>query len=146
MTVDTENRHLPSPLGRDVEMVMARHTVQRAAIVGPIIIAIFWFTHGTVGAWSSAIGVGVVVANFLISGLLLSKAARVSLSLYHAAALGGFFIRLGLIMLTMFVVAQLLDVERFAMGIAAVASYLVLLTWEAVAVANGAEKELEWNI
>lgn len=146
MTTEPPDRHLPSPLARDVEMVMARHTAQRAAIVGPLLIGLFWLTSGIVGAWSSAVGVAVVVANFLLSGLLLSKAARVSLSLYHAAALGGFFVRLGLIMLTMFVVAQLVEVDRLAMGLSAVASYLVLLTWEAVAVANGAEKELEWSI
>ncbi len=44
----------------------------------------------------------------------------------------------------MLVVAQAADVDRLAMGVAAVIAYLVLLSWEALAVARGAERELEW--
>ena len=94
---------------------------------------------------SAAIGVVIVAANFVLAGFVLSKAAAISLKLYHAAALFGFFLRLSLIMLVMLVVAQVIDVDRLAMGISAVASYLVLLSWEAVAVSRGEAKELEWS-
>jgi hypothetical protein len=85
-----------------------------------------------------------VVANFLVSGALLSAAARISLSLYHAAALFGFLLRLVLITVVMLMVARVFDIDRMAFGVAAVVSYLVLLTLEAAAVARGGEKELEW--
>jgi uncharacterized membrane protein YqjE len=70
----------------------------------------------------------------------------VSLSLYHAAALVGFFIRLGLIMMTMLILVAIWpDIDRAAMGISAVVSYLTLLSLETIAVAKGSERELDWN-
>ena len=138
-------RYQPSPLGKDVEAIMARHTVRRTIWVGPPLIAVFWLTRGLDGGIAAAVGIAIVVANFLLAGLALSKSARISLSLYHAAALFGFFVRLGLIMLVMFLVAQATEIDRLAMGVSAVVSYLVLLSWEAVAVAKGSERELEWS-
>ena len=41
--------------------------------------------------------------------------------------------------------SQNYDLDRMAMGISVVVSYLVLLSWEAVAVMNGAERDLEWS-
>jgi len=135
----------PSPLGKDVEAIMARHTVRRAVWVAPPLVAVFWFTRGLDGGAASAVGIAIVVGNFLLAGFALSKSARISLSLYHAAALFGFFVRLGLIMLVMLLIAQATEIDRLAMGISAVVSYLVLLSWEAVAVAKGSERELEWT-
>ena len=86
-----------------------------------------------------------MAANFIVAGFVLSKAAAISLKLYHAAALVGFFLRLVLIMLVMLVIAQVIDVDRLAMGVSAVVSYLVLLSWETVAVSRGETKELEWS-
>lgn len=140
-----EERHLPSPLGRDVELTMAKHTVKRAIYVGPALVLIFGLFRGVDGAFAAGVGVLIVVANFLLAGFLLSKSARISLSLYHAAALFGFFLRLGLIMLTMILIAQFIEIDKLAMGISAVVSYLVLLSWEALAVSKGAERELEWS-
>lgn len=129
----------------DVEAILARHTVRRAAIVGPAVIAVLWVTRGAGGGVAAAVGVGLIVMNFLLSGMALSAAARISLSLYHAAALFGFLLRLLLITGVMMVVARLFDIDRIAFGAAAVATYLVLLVLEAVAVARGTEGELEWT-
>ncbi len=128
-----------------VETVLARHTVSRAVYVGPLLIAMFWFTRGWEGAWSAALGVGLVVANFLLAGSMLSISAKISLAVYHAAALFGFFLRLGLMVLTVLLIAQLLPIDRLAFGISAVVAYLVLLSWEAVAVSKGRERNLDWT-
>lgn len=129
----------------DVEATLARHLVRRAVVVGPLVVAGAWALRGVDGAVAAAVGVAVVVANFLVSGLVLSAAARISLTLYHAAALVGFLLRLVLITVVMLVVARLFDIDRIAFGVAAVVSYLVLLTLEAAAVARGRERELEWT-
>ena len=128
----------------DVEVQLALHTVKRAIWIAPILLAIFWLTRGLDGLIGASIGVGVVVANFLVSGWLLSIGARLGLSAYHAAALFGFFLRLGLLTLTMVIVTQVMELDRVAFGIATVVAYLVLLAWETVAVSRGAERELEW--
>lgn len=128
----------------DIEAVMARHTARRAVIVGPVLIVLFWAIRGPEGALASLIGVLIVIGYFLLNGAMLTVAARISLAAYHAAALFGFFLRLGFIAVTMFAVAALVEIDRPALGITVVVSFLALLAWEAVAVAQGRERELEW--
>lgn len=137
--------HQPSVEKRPVEVIISRNIVKRAVWVAPILIAIFGVVGGVEAAVASAVGVAIVVANFLIGGWIMSTAAGISLTLYHAAALFGFFIRLGLITLSMLLVASVTDIDRTAMGVSAVVSYLALLSLEAIAVSRGAERELEWT-
>jgi hypothetical protein len=87
----------------------------------------------------------VIVVNFLLSGWVMSRAATVSMQLYHAAALFGFFLRLGFITVSMLIVANLFEVDRRALGIAAITAFMVLLVLESVATLRGARKELEWS-
>jgi len=129
----------------DVESVLARHTARRAVVVGPVLVAVFAAFRGLDGAVAAVVGVVIVTGYFLFSGAMLSVAARISLAAYHAAALLGFFLRLGLIALTMLVVARVTDIDRIALGVTVVVAYLTLLGWEAVAVAKGRERELEWS-
>src|SRR5919106_5895226 len=124
-----------------VESIIARHIVARAMYVAPALIAVFWLTRAWDGAWSAASGVGLVVVNFLLAGAILSISAKISLAVYHAAALIGFFLRLGLMVFTVLLIAQFLPIDRIAFGISAVAAYLVLLSWEAVAVSKGRERK-----
>ena len=128
----------------DVEVVLARHTVKRTVVVGPILVAAFWAFRGVDGALASLIGVLIVSGYFVLNGFMLAVAARISLGAYHAAALFGFFLRLGLIAVTMIGVAALIEVDRPALGITVVVAFLALVAWEAVAVATGRERELEW--
>ena len=131
-------------MNRPVEAEIARNTVRRAAVVGPVLVAVFGVVRGVDGAIGSAIGVAVVVGNLLLAGLVLSVAARVSLGLYHAAALFGFLLRLVLVAVTLLVVASVADIDRPALGITVVVAYFVLLGWEALAMTRGSERELEW--
>lgn len=128
-----------------MESVLARHTVARSIYVAPALIVVFALASGWEGAWSAALGVAVVVANFLLAGAILSISAKISLAVYHAAALFGFFLRLGLMVLTVLLIAQFLPIDRLALGISAVVAYLVLLSWEAVAVSRGRERNLDWS-
>jgi len=128
-----------------VETVIARHTAARLVWVGPILIAIFGLLGGWDGAIGATIGVVVVGANFLIAGVMLSMALKISLSMYHAAALFGFFLRLGLLVAAMLLIVQFFEIDRVAFGISAVLAYLVSLILESVAVARGRERDLDWT-
>ncbi len=130
----------------NVEAILAAHIVRRTVWIGPPLVLLFASTRGVDGAVAALFGLAIVVGNFLLAGAMLSVAARISSSLYHAAALFGFFLRLGLVTLTMLVVVSLVDLDRLAMGLTAVVSYLLLLSLETVAVAKGAERELEWTV
>ncbi len=134
----------PAPVAADVEAIMARNIVRRALVVGPLIVAVAWFARGSLGGISAAVGVGIVLANFLLSGWALSKAAKLSLNIYRAVAMFGFIVRFGLLAVSMFVVAWLFNVDRLALGLAAIAAFLALLVLESVAMLRGGRKELEW--
>lgn len=128
----------------DVEVVLARHTARRAVVVGPVLVVVAAVARGIDGALAALIGVLIVTGYFVLNGFMLAVAARISLGAYHAAALFGFFLRLGLIALTMIGVAAVIEIDRPVLGITVVVAFLALVAWEAVAVATGRERELEW--
>lgn len=131
--------------GPPIEANIARSTVARAVYVAPVLILLFGALRGWEGAWSAAIGVGVVALNFLLAGAILSISARISLQAYHAAALIGFLLRLGLFVGAVYLIATLVEVDRMAFGISAVVSYLALLAWEAVSITRDREREPSWR-
>ena len=133
--------HEPVP----IEKIMAVHTVARVVYVAPPLILLFGLIAGWGGVWSSALGIAVVVANFLLAGAILSISARISLQAYHAAALFGFLLRLGLFVGAVALIAVTVDVDRPAFGLSAVMCYLALLVLEAIAVSRGEERELTWS-
>jgi hypothetical protein len=135
----------PFPVEANIEAMMARSIVLRVLVVGPVIIAVAWLWRGSLGAFSATIGVAVVALNFLLSGWVMSRAATISMQAYHVAALFGFFVRLGFITISMLVAASLFEVDRRALGVAAIAAFLILLILESIAMLRGARKDLEWS-
>lgn len=117
---------------RPVEREMARSMAKRGWIVIPVLVAVFGLFRGADGAIAAAIGGLVVVGNYLLTGEIMARSARISLPAYYAGALFGYFLRLGLIAGTLLLVAKLFDVDRFALGISVVATYMTLLLWEAI--------------
>ena len=131
--------------GPAIEADLARATVARGIYVGPALVLLFGLLRGWEGAWSAALGVVVVIANFLLAGAILSISARISLQAYHAAALIGFFLRLVLFIGAVYLIASVVEVDRMAFGISAVVAYFTLLTWEAVAMTKDREREPSWR-
>lgn len=119
-----------------IELRLARHIARRVLLVGVPIAAVWWALRGVAGGLSAAGGVAIVAGNYLLTGAVLSRAARVSLGFLHGAALVGFVLRMGLIAGTMLAAAALLPVDRVALGISAVVAYLAALIWEAAVVAR----------
>ena len=65
--------------------------------------------------------------------------------LLTATALLSFVLRLALMTVTLLVLQRVTGVDRIAVTISAVAAYIVMLTWEVVAVARGSQREPEWS-
>ena len=131
--------------GPPIEANLAKETVSRAIYIGPVLVLLFWLLSGWDGAWSAALGVVVVVVNFLLAGAILSISLRISLQAYHAAALIGFLLRLGLFVGAVYLIATLVEVDRIAFGISAVVGYMALLAWEAVSITRDREREPSWR-
>ena len=128
-----------------VEEIVARKIISRALYVAVPLIAVCWLLRGPGGAGAGLLGLVVVVLNLWLAGKLLSRAMRVSLTMYHAAALVGFFLRMALIAGTMLLVVRIVEIDRYAFGISVVAGYLVLITLEAISMTRDRERKLDWT-
>jgi hypothetical protein len=128
-----------------VEAIVARHIVARAVYLALPLLMVSWLLRGPGGAASGALGLVIVVLNLWLAGKVLSLAMRVSLTMYHAAALVGFFLRMALIAGTMLLVVRFVEIDRYAFGITAVVSYMVLITLEAISIMRDRERKLDWT-
>jgi len=114
------------PVERQVVTDMAR----RALPVLPVVILLAWLGWGAAGAASAAYAVGLILVNFLFSALLLETAARISLALLMAAALGGFVVRLAMITAAVLLVKDQSWVELVPLSFTLILTHLGLLVWE----------------
>ncbi len=96
-----------------------------------------WAIGGPGGGASAAIGVALVIANFAAHGLSLSRASRVSIAVVQAVALGGFVVRLGVLLGVMFALNAVPWFSPLAFGLAVVPATLLLLAFETRLVLRG---------
>lgn len=116
--------------GEAPESMIARDMVKKAAIIGPILIIAFGFIWGVHGALSTAYGLAIVVANFVLAAAMLTWAGRISPGFVMGTALFGYLIRLSLIFLAIWLVRSASWVELVPLGITIVVTHLGLLFWE----------------
>src|SRR5438045_4286098 len=88
----------PAAAAPPVERELVIDIAKRGLMVAPAIIAIAAVARGGAGAASAAFAVAVVILNLGLSGASLSWAARTSLNLLIVAALGGFLLRMGVLL------------------------------------------------
>jgi hypothetical protein len=116
--------------GESPETEIAIDLAKRALWVLPGAVLVGAFFWGAGGALSVAYALAIVCANYLLSALLLSQSAKISLGLMMGAALFGFLIRLGLIFLAVWAVRDTWWLEVWPLGITLIVSHLGLLFWE----------------
>lgn len=112
------------------EATIARDIVKRAFIVAPVLLIAFGLIWGVNGALSTAYGLAIVVANFVLAAAMLAWAGRISTGVVMAAALFGYLIRLTLIFLAIWLVRKASWVELVPLGITIIGTHLGLLFWE----------------
>ena len=124
----------------EIEMVRRGVWLGPPALVGAL--AIGAAAGGWDIGWSAAIGIAVVLANFVAHGVSLAWAARRSLTALAAVAVGGFVFRLAAIVAVMFALNQLSFFSPLAFGLAVVPATLLLLAFEMTLLAGGLGSEL----
>ena len=126
-----------------------RELIRRVLPFGPAALVVALVAGLLAGGWpsglSAAIGVGVVVANFVVHGWSLSRAARISLTVLYAVALGGFVVRLAAIVGLMFALDQLPFFSPLAFILAVVPATLLLLAFEMRQLRGRLQAEL-WDL
>ena len=116
--------------GPAVEAEVAADMARRMLPVLPVLVLVAGLFWGPDGAASGAFAVALVLGNLALSAVLLAKAARISLALLMAAALGGFILRLFLLAAIVWMVKDQAWVDITALGITLIVTHLGLLIWE----------------
>lgn len=93
-------------------------------------------------AWSSTIGVGVVLANFVIHALSMAWAAAVSPVALVAVGLGGFAVRLAAIFVALLLLNRLAWFSPGAFVAAVVPATVALLAFEAKVLSGRLQADL----
>jgi hypothetical protein len=115
----------PSP-----ELDVSKDIGRRGLIAAPVIIAVCGVIWGGNGASSSAYGIAIVLANFLLAAAIIATTARISVGLIMGGVLFGYLFRLGLIFLAVWFVKDASWISRPALGVTIIVTHLGLLVWE----------------
>lgn len=115
---------------RAVEQEVAFDMVRRAIPAVPVLLLLAGLGWGVDGALSSGYAVALVLANLALSAVLLATAARISLVVLMAAALGGYVVRLALVTAAVLLVKDQAWVEMVPLGLTIIVTHLGLLVWE----------------
>jgi hypothetical protein len=112
------------------EVAIATDMVRRALPVAPVLMLGCGLVWGVDGALSSAFGIGLVLLNFLLTATLLAWAAKVSPAMLMAATLGGFLVRMGLIVGAVLLAKGSSWASMAPMLLTILVTHLGLLMWE----------------
>lgn len=116
--------------GEAPEVTVSTDMIKRGLVVAPVLVAACAVIWGADGAWSSAYGIAIVLANFALSAAMIATAARISVALMMGATLFGYLIRLGLIFLAVWLVKDAGWISLPALGSTIIVTHLGLLFWE----------------
>jgi hypothetical protein len=112
------------------EREMVRRILPLSVPAIALAVVLGWVISGPGAAASAGIGVGLVVANFVAYAYSLAYAARISLVVLYAVALGGFIVRLGIFVVILVALRQLEWFSTVAFIAAFVPATIALLALE----------------
>jgi hypothetical protein len=125
--VDAPSATVTPPVERSIAFDLARHGLY----VAPAIILVAWLLRGPDGAASAALGVGLAIVNFLATAAGLSWASKRSSTTLAAVAMGGFVVRMGVLLGAMALADALFGwVDVVVLGLTLFGTHLGLLFWE----------------
>jgi hypothetical protein len=122
--------HAPAPDAPAVERELAFDMLKRSVWMAPLILLAAALVWGRDGGSSALVAIGLVVVNLVLAAVSLSWAARRSLTLVMAVALGGFAVRMGLVTAVLIAVKDEPWIDLVALGVTVLVTHLGLLFWE----------------
>jgi hypothetical protein len=120
----------PAPDAPAVEREIAFDMLKRGIWFAPAIVLAAAALGGSDGAASAAVAIAVVLVNLVLAAVSLSWAARRSLTLVMAVALGGFAVRMGLVTVVLLLVKDESWIDLTVLGVTVLVTHLGLLFWE----------------
>jgi hypothetical protein len=120
----------PLPEAPPVEKAIALDMVKRALPLAPVAVVVAAVFGGGDVAASVAYGIAIVLANLLLSALMLGWAARQTPTILMMVALGGFFVRMGIVTVAIVAVKDQDWVALTPLAVSVLVASLGLLFWE----------------
>ena len=113
-----------------VERDIALDLVKHGLLLSPVVILVAGIVSGWDGTASAAIALGIVCLNFTLAALSVGWAAKISPVMVGGVALGGYVVRLGLILVALVLLRHVSWIVLPWLGFTLVGAHLVLLFWE----------------
>jgi hypothetical protein len=124
------NSFTPLPEAPAVEKAIALDMLKRGLPLAPVAVVVAALFGGADIAASVAYGIAIVLVNLLLSALMLGWAARQTPTILMMVALGGFFVRMGIVTAAILVVKDQDWVALTPLAVAVLVASLGLLFWE----------------
>jgi len=112
------------------ELQVARDLARRAIPIAPVLLIAAAIGWGWNGVASSAIGIGLVIINFLAAALIITYTIRVSLNALMAGVMFGFMLRLGLLTAAVVLLRRFNWIEDIPLLFTVLITHIGLLIWE----------------
>ncbi|MGI9017452.1 MAG: hypothetical protein ACR2HR_10190 [Euzebya sp.] len=113
-----------------VELQLALGALKFLAVAAVPVVGLSWLIIGPTGALSAGISVAIVAGMYLMSGLLLSYAAKFGPGALMAAALGGFGLRLAIYALLLVLLTPIQSIHGPTLAVTAACLIVATLVWE----------------
>ena len=114
----------------EVERDIALDLVKHGLLIAPVVILVAGLVSGWDGTVSAAIALAIVCLNFTLAALSVGWAAKISPVMVGGVALGGYVVRLGLILVALVLLRHVSWIVLPWLGFTLVGAHLVLLFWE----------------
>ena len=113
-----------------VERDIALDLVKHGLLLAPVVIFVAGLISGWDGTYSAAIAFCIVCLNFTLAAVSVGWAAKISPVMVGGVALGGYVVRLGLILVALVLLRHVSWIVLPWLGFTLVGAHLVLLFWE----------------
>jgi hypothetical protein len=113
-----------------VEQQIARDIVRHALVAAPVLIVLLGLLRSGEAAASGALGMALVIGNFLLAAALQSWAARISPATVVGTAMAGYVLRLGVLVGAVLALRTLDWVDVSVLVLTVAFAHLALLVWE----------------
>jgi hypothetical protein len=113
-----------------VEQQIARDIVRHALVAAPVLFVLLGLLRSGEAAASGALGMALVIGNFLLAAALQSWAARISPATVVGTAMAGYVLRLGVLVGAVLALRTLDWVDVSVLVLTVAFAHLALLVWE----------------
>ena len=124
------------------ERELVRRVLPFVPLVAAVAVGLGYAEGGADAAWSAAIGIAIVTANFLMFALSIAWAATISPTMIAIVALGGYLVRLIVFTVALVILTKLSWFSPVAFALTLVPATIALLVYEAKALSGRMQADL----